>query len=60
SSVFKAVFARAAIKTPEIREKVSQMFNFGDGDWQSLGSRDAERGARLRRIFNANSLDITP
>jgi hypothetical protein len=60
SSVFKAVFARAAIKAPEIREKVSQMFNSGDADWQDLSSRDAERGARLRRIFNANSLDITP
>ncbi len=60
TSVIKAVFARAAISDPEIREKVSQMFNLGDSDWQSLSSRDAERGRVLREIFQEKTAEFTP
>ncbi len=60
TSVIKAVFARAAISEPAMREKVSQMFNLGDSDWQLLSSRDTARSTMLRELFPENAAVITP
>lgn len=51
NALLKAVFTRAAIYRPEIREKVSEMFSLKDFDWQSLTERDARRSEMLRELF---------
>ncbi|MBU1106500.1 MAG: hypothetical protein KKB51_07545 [Candidatus Riflebacteria bacterium] len=49
-TVIKAVFARSAIRDPQLREKIEAMLN-QKVDWFSVESVDASRSEKLREIF---------
>lgn len=51
TSVLKAVFARAAIHEPAIREKVSDMLKLASPDWEKMQQNDSQRREKLRELF---------
>ena len=60
SSVFKAVFARAAIRDAAIREEISRMLQLPGTDWNAAALRDTIRGETLRRLFPADQVLGSP
>ncbi|HNX74206.1 MAG TPA: hypothetical protein PLM07_11160 [Candidatus Rifleibacterium sp.] len=60
SSVFKAVFARAAIRDAAIREEISKMLQLPPTDWNGAALRDTSRGETLRRMFPAGQALSSP
>ena len=51
TSVLKAVFARAAIHEPAIREKVGDMLKLVSPDWEKMQKNDSRRREKLRELF---------
>lgn len=51
TSVLKAVFARAAIHEPAIREKVGDMLKLVSPDWEKMQQNDIQRREKLRELF---------
>ncbi len=51
TSVLKAVFARAAIHEPAIREKVGDMLKLVSPDWEKMQKNDSLRREKLRELF---------
>ena len=51
TSVLKAVFARAAIHEPSIREKVGDMLKLVSPDWEKMQQNDSQRREKLRELF---------
>lgn len=51
TSVLKAVFARAAIHEPAIREKVGNMLKLVSPDWERMQQNDSQRREKLRELF---------
>lgn len=51
TSVLKAVFARAAIHEPAIREKVGDMLKLVSPDWEKMQKNDSLRREKLQELF---------